>query len=406
MEIKETIDCINAFYKTNGYSRTTRCKFKKIGRELLEFFESTGRKYSEEESYEWLAAKKKENKDNDKIIYYYNHAVHLINDVSKTGVMVAGISFPLFKSIIQPASPAWQDVLSGYLDELTQESKAKSTIEFSRRACTKFIKFLETNRCLTPEELGVNLCHRYEVEVTGHTTTNGKRAYQYRIRLFIRYLARRGLVERTLSYAIKTHYRIPHKNVTILNDSQKYEIQSAQNTESPVTNRSFAMAMLALFLGLRSIDIINLKFADIDWLNSTVKVIQQKTKKGLLLPLTPVVGNAIADYVLTYRPVTSSPFVFVSHRFPFEKLQTRGTCYRASLKLITQRPEGQPSGLQIMRRTLASDLLKHHVNHDIVSGYLGHSSTESIDPYLSTDSERMIECSLPLEDIGFPEVFR
>lgn len=254
--------------------------------------------------------------------------------------------------------------------------------------------------------MGNDLCHRYEAEVTGHATTNGKRAYQYRIRLFIRYLARRGLVEGTLAYAIKTCYRIPHKNVTILSSPQKCEIQSAQNTEDPVTNRSFTMAMLALYLGLRSIDIISLKLTDIDWFENTVKVTQQKTKKGLLLPLVSVVGNAIADYILNYRPETDSSFVFVSHRLPHGKLQTKGTCYGASLKLITQRPEGQPSGMHIMRRTLASDLLKHHVNHDIVSGYLGHSSTESIDPYLSIDSERMIKCSLPLEDIGFPEVFR
>ncbi len=405
MQIQVTIDHINAFYRRSGYSKTTRCMFKKIGRELLEHLDNTGRKYSEGESQRWLTARIKENEGDYRTIIQYFHVVNLIVEAARTGVVEAGRTYAFLRSAVKPSSPAWQEILDRYLQELSHESKAESTIAFSRRACTKFITFLEKNGCLSPKELGVELCHRFEAEDTGHSTTNGKRAYQYRIRLFIRHLERKGLVARTMEYAVKTHYRIPRKNVTILSDTQKSELRSARKTCDPYTNRAYAMAVLALYLGLRSIDIINLKFSDIDWFGNSVKIIQQKTKKGLVLPLIPAVGNAIVDYVLNHRPDSDCPYVFVSQRLPHGKLRTKGVCHGSSMRLITQRPEGQPSGMHIMRRTLASDLLRHHVNHDLVSGFLGHSSAESIDPYLSTDSERMAECSLPLGTIGFPEVF-
>jgi len=109
----------------------------------------------------------------------------------------------------------------------------------------------------------------------------------------------------------------------------------------------------------------------------------------MTLPLVPVVGNAITDYVLYYRPISGSPLVFVSHRPPFGQL-TRGACYRASIQLLeNQENNTQSHGLHVMRRTFAAELLKNHVQHELVSSLLGHVDPKSIDPYLGLDEERM-----------------
>lgn len=406
MEINEAITIINEFYRRNGYSRTRRFTIRRIGKELLAHFNQTERKYSKSEVYKWFALKEKQYKSQYSILIRYSKYLHLIIELEETGLIEKGKIYPYKRSASKPTAPIWKHILNEYLRELTLESKAKSTIAFSRRACTKFILYLETHNCLNPESLDKDFCHRFEEDSTDHNTLNGKRAYQYRIRLFIRYLQRRNLVPKTMEYAVKTHYRIPHKNVTILNDVQKAEVRSARKSDSSYKNRAYAMATLAMYLGLRSIDIVNLKFTDIDWFENSVKVIQQKTKNGLILPLIPSVGNAIADYVLNHRPISDSPCVFVSFHAPYGSLCTKSVCYDSSRRLINKRPPGQPSGMHIMRRTLASDLLRHHVNHNLVSSFLGHSKVESIDPYLNIDCERMVECSLTLGAIGFPEVFR
>ena len=51
------------------------------------------------------------------------------------------------------------------------------------------------------------------------------------------------------------------------------------------------MIMLLIKYGLRSGDVVNLKFEDIDWENKIIS--QNKTKRDIKLLLLPEVGNAI-----------------------------------------------------------------------------------------------------------------
>ena len=405
MEIQDAIDHISAFY-VKWYSKTGRVTMKAVCKEFLKYLQQKQLEYSEEVAQDWLTIKMKENDGVYLHVVKYYHAVNLIIDVVKTGTLEYGRRYGFVRTHSKPCSHVWQVILDDYLSELLRECKAASTIQFSRVASTKFIMFLEGCGCMDPTGLTRELCLRYEAETNDHSNNNGKRAYQYRIRMFVRYLGRKNLADRMLEHAIKTRYRIPSKIVTILSEEQKREIGTARKSEGHSLNRSYAMAMLALYLGLRSGDIINLKFSDISWLENSVKLVQQKTKKEVVLPFIPIVGNAIADYVLGHRPESDSPYVFVSHRFPFGRLQASSTCFAASARLVTQRPAGQPSGMHIMRRTLASDLLRCNVKHEMVSGFLGHSSPLTIDPYLSLDQERMMNCSIPLGPIGVPEVFK
>ena len=59
--------------------------------------------------------------------------------------------------------------------------------------------------------------------------------------------------------------------------------------------------MLASRLGLRSSDIRNIKFEDIDWDKNCITLIQQKTKRKIELPLIADVSNAIVDYLKNER---------------------------------------------------------------------------------------------------------
>ncbi len=405
MEFKKAIEYIMSFYRT-WYKKTAQVSMGHICRELLAYFPEKGRIYSEEALQDWLTLKMKE-KDGEYLqIVRYNHAVHLILDVVRTGTMQYGKVYYLLRVPSTPSTYRWEHILTEYLLELKREGRARATITFSRAACTKFIRFLEENGCKKPEDLTFQLCIRYEQEAAGHEKNNGKRAYQYRIRMFIRHLQQKNLVDGNLEYAIKTRYRIPVNAISILSEEQKREVYAARNSESSMANRNYAMATLALYLGLRSIDIINLRTSDISWAENSIRLIQQKTGREMVLPLIPVVGNAIADYVLHHRPESSVPNVFVSHRFPFGRLKASSSCFAAAGQLIHEQHPGQPSGMHIMRKTLAADLLRCNVHHDMISGVLGHAGSDWLDPYLNTDHERMRACSIPLGSIGLPEVFR
>ncbi len=406
MATEDAVQKITTYYVANGYPKTTSQAFMRLGKELLEYLDKNGLEGSETDLQDWLTVKMRQHAGKYHPIKRYHQYVNLIILVLKAGIIESVPYFGLHRVAQQPATHVWQRVLDEYMAELKKEEKAKATIDFSHRACTKFIAYLEEQGCFTPSELTRELVWNYQKEVRGHTKANGKRAYLYRIRMFVRHLQRRTLVGQTLEYAISTRFRIPQKVVTTLTSEEKHQVHQNQKAQDDHMNRNYAMATLALYLGLRSSDIVSLMFSRISWVQNTLTIVQQKTKAPLVLPLVPAVGNAIADYVLNHRPPSQSPFVFVSHRPPHERL-TRCACYGASIDLLeNQDNHTQSRGLHVMRRTFAAELLRNHVQHELVSSILGHVDPKSIDPYLGLDEERMGKCSIGLGLIGMPEVFR
>ncbi len=401
--IESAIGRVVDHYRDNGFSRTTVFTYKKLCRELLEHLAKEGLQGSEEDLRDWLKQKLIQHESSYRTtIKYYRYVHLLLEELSTDDPDYGHVGF--LRVAKTPSTESWRQILDGYLSELEREEKAKATIDFSRRACTKFILHLERQGCLCPTVLSRELVLSYQNESGGHSSLNGKRAYLYRIRMFIRYLQRKGMVEPTLEFAVNTRYRIHRKVVTTLDEEQRLQIHGHKKTNDPFISRSYAMATLALYLGLRSSDIIRLRFGQISWIQNTITVIQQKTKATQVLPLTAVVGNAIADYVVNHRPESKSPYVFVSHRPPFGQL-TRIACYCGSIALLGDAsPKGTPKGLHVMRRTFATGLLRSQVKHELVSSILGHSSPESISPYLSLDEERMARCALDLSLVGKPGV--
>lgn len=403
--IKDAVKNIVDYYRDNGFERTTVWKVKKLGNELLEYLTSNELEGSESDLNEWLTLMLHKYTGTYAALIRYNRYVHLVLKELTGGFSIyPHVGF--LRKAKTPYSGIWQHVLEDYLLELKKEEKAKATIYFSQRACTKFITYLEQQGCLDPVDLSRELVLRYQNETEGHTTANGKRAYLYRIRFFIRYLERKELVERTLEFAVTTRYRIPQKVVTTVLEEQRQQIHTHRKSRDPLVSRAYAMAILALYLGLRSSDILNLRFSRISWEQNTITIVQQKTKTTQVLPLIPVAGNAIAEYVLHHRPASYSPYVFVSHYAPFGRL-TKSACYNGTIRLLgKQSNKGDQRGLHILRRTFATQLLRNHVKHELVSSILGHTGPESINSYLSLDEQRIGRCSLNLKLVGNPEVYR
>ena len=102
----------------------------------------------------------------------------------------------------------------------------------------------------------------------------------------------------------------PRKKVLpCLSADEISNIFSAINCKSEKGLRDYAVFLLALRLGLRTSDIVNMKISDIDWRNNSICITQQKTATSIVLPLPADVGNAIAKYILEARPKADSEVV-------------------------------------------------------------------------------------------------
>jgi len=75
--------------------------------------------------------------------------------------------------------------------------------------------------------------------------------------------------------------------------------------------RNYAMVLLMVIYGFRSIDISSLSCSCLDFENGEILISQSKTGTVLRHHILPHVGNAMADYILHERPKSSSKLLFL-----------------------------------------------------------------------------------------------
>ncbi|MCK4965239.1 MAG: tyrosine-type recombinase/integrase [Dehalococcoidia bacterium] len=228
----------------------------------------------------------------------------------------------------------------------------------------------------------------------------GKNAYICRIRGFVRFLAVRKLVPETLELAFTTEKASRVSIVTTLSREQVDAIRAfSERSSSPSELRSAAMTMLALRMGLRSVDIWNLCLSDISWKSTTISIIQQKTGMPLTLPFPVEVGNLLARYILEGRPACDVPNVFITLKHPYTRLSS-SLCYRSTLAILGgKKAAADVRGLHVARRTFASHLLAAGNPVSTISSTLGHADESTVDEYLATDGHRMRQCAIGLVGI-------
>jgi len=193
--------------------------------------------------------------------------------------------------------------------------------------------------------------------------------------------------------------RIP----SVWEDGDVDKLLASVDRGNPLGKRDYAVLSLAAKLGLRSGDIQNLKFSDIDWDNKRINIIQRKTRKPLSLPLPDDVGWAIIDYVKSGRPKSDFPNIFLRHVAPikpFSESSAMGSIisrYRTVAGIDIG--DNVRRGMHSLRHTFATRLLREKVPLETIAEMLGHSGMSSVNVYLSVDTEELRCCALNPEEV-------
>jgi integrase len=293
----------------------------------------------------------------------------------------------------------YRHLLGAYIEQRKQEGIQSSTLQMDVIACTRFLLFLKSRNITNVSFITPEIVKAYYTQVW-HRTVEGKNAYIYRIRGFVRFLATRGLVPDTLEFAFPTEKASRVSIVTTLSEEQIDTIRTfSERSSTPSELRSAAITILALRMGLRSVDICNLCLSDISWKSATLSITQQKTGVPLTLPFPVEVGNLLARYILEGRPVCDVPNVFVTLQRPYTGLSP-SRCYRSALAILGRKKSADDiRGLHIARRTFASHLLEAGNPVSMISSTLGHADDSAVDEYLATDGPRMRQCAIGLVGI-------
>lgn len=200
--------------------------------------------------------------------------------------------------------------------------------------------------------------------------------------------------------------RHARKNIQYLNPEEICSLRSVIDDEdSDLSYKDRAIGMLLLYTGIRGCDIAHLTVDSIAWTEDVIRFSQQKTGHIVELPLIPIVGNAIYDYILKERPQNECDRLFLGNFAPHHGLTTDGIG-TAVRRLMTaaeiRQKQGDRCGTHIFRHRFVTSLLEKEIPAPVISSALGHTSPKSLEPYLNADIEHLRSCSLSIE--RFPTV--
>ena len=102
------------------------------------------------------------------------------------------------------------------------------------------------------------------------------------------------------------------------------KLLSLVDRSNPIGKRNYAILLMVTRLGLRSGDVSNLQFKNIDWEQNRISLTQHKTGNPLSLPLLEDVGLAVIDYLKFGSSKCDAGNIFVKHRPPVSQFSSGG----------------------------------------------------------------------------------
>lgn len=158
--------------------------------------------------------------------------------------------------------------------------------------------------------------------------------------------------------------------------------------------RGYAIARLALDLGLRTGEINRLQLDDIDWQHGTVTLKRTKSRRQDVLPLPHATGKALEDYIRHERPAAGHRAVFVRRLAPHDHpLGVDGI--RVVLRRALRRAGMADASAHALRHTLACRLVGSGSPIKEVADVLRHRSLNTSLIYAKLDIRALSEVALP-----------
>jgi integrase len=265
---------------------------------------------------------------------------------------------------------------------------APRTISQQLWKLTRFSECLERLGVMSVEAVVPRHVQRFAMQIRAQALST-RTGYATALRSFFGWAYAAELVPIDLRAAVVVPRRFRQRDVRdVLSESEVERILSAVDRSTVTGRRDYAALILAARYGVRPCDIRQLQLEALRWPEGTIALRQSKTGRMLTLPLLPDVSVALIAYLRDGRPATTSRYVFVRHRAPYEPFvaaNNLSAIMRNALQRVglDQRPGRR--GFYLFRHTLANRMLDARCSIKSIGDVLGHTSTESTMEYASID---------------------
>ncbi len=287
-------------------------------------------------------------------------------------------------------------VLARFTASLRAAGQAPSTVRTYTTLAGEFLAFVGTRGGLP--RLDARVLDAFVATLAGyqHKTVEQKMCA---VRSFLRFASADGLVEPAIldvvpSVRSSRQARVP----AVWAPGEVARILAAIDRGNPGGKRDYAMILLIAALGLRSIDVKRLRFADLDWRANRLTVVQAKTGQRIELPLLKDAGWALIDYIRHGRPACDAPEVFIRHTAPIGSFSDQDHLHQILVKYarVAHVPvsEQRRHGMHSLRHTLATKLMEGGTPIEQIADILGHQSVQSTGVYLKSSLALLARCAL------------
>ncbi|MEE2700419.1 MAG: tyrosine-type recombinase/integrase [Bacteroidota bacterium] len=138
---------------------------------------------------------------------------------------------------------------------------------------------------------------------------------------------------------------------------------------------------LFYFSGIRLSELVNLKKSDVDFSNSTIRVLGKRNKERLI-PITAY----ILDKIQALNSSNKSAFLFVSKKG--EQISTKQV-YRLVNKYLAMVTSLDKKSPHILRHTFATHMLNNGADINAVKELLGHANLSATEVYTHNTIEKL-----------------
>lgn len=215
------------------------------------------------------------------------------------------------------------------------------------------------------------------------------------VRIFLSYLYREGLLARDLSRRIDRPrlYRLSDIPRAISWEDVR-RLLEAVDRRSPVGKRDYAILLLLVTYGLRAREVAALTLDDLDWTHERLAVPERKAGHSMAYPLSPIVGEAIVDYLQYGRVQSAERSVFLRALAPHTPLCSKAVTEVASRHLRKVGINAARLGAHTLRYTCVQRLVDTQFSLKAIGDYVGHSLPQSTEIYTKIDLEALREMAL------------
>lgn len=392
-EINRAIDDLAHIFYKNGYTTKTVAEHRRSILRVVNLHHACGTEFYDPQIVEQYITSLRESYESGRISRSRKNALIkaalYVHEIATTGTVAAGA-----KAVPDKLSPHYRMILNEVQDADNWSEGLKRNIIYVAHTYFQFLADCNIQNIGNITEKAIRCYIMRKVSVMGPTSLNTVRR---NLKHLHRWLNEQGYTSCDFSDVLSFTTPSIHKISKPIPHDEIVQIFQVINRDTAIGKRDYAMFIIAIVTGMRSIDISELQLSDIDWVTGKIQITQKKTDVPLALPLTRDIGEALSDYILHGRPRSNFSNIFLTSRPPIQPLGRRGI-YSAFNRVreiagLKKRP------FHDLRRTVGTSMVVAGIPVTTVAQVLGHAEISSTKQYISLDSAHLKECSLGLSGI-------